>query len=65
MTSTQVYALRVRDMMEKQQQFFRTNRDAAKRGGEAWHEALRQAKAAEKDVRERTRVVLDSQSELF
>ena len=64
MTSAQVYAMRVRDMMGKQQEFFRINRESTKRGGQAWHEALREAKAAEKDVRERTRAVLDSQSEL-
>lgn len=65
MTNAQVYALRVRDMMAKQQQFFSINRDGTKRGGEEWHEALRQAKASEKDVRDRTRAVLDSQEEMF
>ncbi len=65
MTNAQVYAMHVRDMMGKQQAFFKINRDSVLRGGPEWNEALRDAKAAEKDIRDRTQSILDSQQEMF
>ena len=65
MTDIQVYAMHVKDMMDKQREFFRVNRDADLKGGREWNEALRIAKKAEKNVRDRTQAALDGQRRLF